>query len=160
MTVIDEARSLIENRLRIIEDEVDRLRRALPHLAEGSAPRRPRSTAGSGSGRRATKSRGGGKRAPKGARRGQFLQAVADAGPDGVSVSQIAKKLNIVPQPLYAIGKDLERARAVTKDGSLYKPVGSTPKADKPPRAAKASKRQQAGAKAKHQKATEGPAGP
>ena len=111
MSVLDDARALIERQIGELDEEANRLRSVLGHLGKPTAP--------GASGRRTRRSRNGsGPRAKHGQRRQEFLDAVAKK--PGISVAEVAGQLGIVPQPLYAIAKTAVEEKAVTKDGSGY----------------------------------------
>lgn len=102
-----ELKSLIEERLRELDDEAARLRKALVVLvADRSKPIRPEP----GRLRRAAPAKS---RAAPGQRRAQFLEAVK-ANP-GVKGSQLAREIGISLTQAY------ELARALRKDGSIRK---------------------------------------
>src|SRR5690349_1382325 len=101
--VLDQARSLIEERLKEIDDERKRLERALSDL-QGTrrGPGRPRGSAsGSGSGRRQSSGGSGRRRRRRrgGTRADQALKHVQEN--PGIRASEIATKLNIKPNYVY-----------------------------------------------------------
>ncbi len=113
--VLDKARSLIEERLKELDDERKRLEKALSNLkGESRGPGRPRgsrSTTSSGSGRRRRRRRGG-------TRADHALKAVQEQ--PGISASEIASKLKIKPNYVYRVMSDLVKDGKVTKDGRGY----------------------------------------
>jgi hypothetical protein len=114
---VDEAASLIRERLRELESERAQLERALASLTGGRqgrrGPGRPRGTtttrAAAGTRRRR---RRGGTRADQAVR-------LVKANP-GISASEIAKKMRIKPNYLYRVLGDLEKEGRVKKDGRSY----------------------------------------
>jgi sugar-specific transcriptional regulator TrmB len=119
-SVLDKARSLIEGRLKELEDEKRRLEKALSNLkGERRGPGRPRgsrSASGSGGGRRRRRRRGG-------TRADHALKAV-QAQP-GISASEIAAKLKIKPNYVYRVMAGLAEDGKVTKDGRGYTATGA-----------------------------------
>jgi sugar-specific transcriptional regulator TrmB len=112
--VLNEARSLVERRLRELDQERTRLERALSDLTGGRVgrrrPGRPRG-AGAGRGRR----RRGGTRAD---------QAVKIVGSNpGITASEIAKRMRIKPNYLYRVMGDLQKEGRVRKRGRGYHPT-------------------------------------
>jgi sugar-specific transcriptional regulator TrmB len=118
--VLDKARSLIEGRLKELEDEKRRLEKALSNLkGERRGPGRPRgsrSASGSSGGRRRRRRRGG-------TRADHALKAV-EAQP-GISASEIATKLKIKPNYVYRVMAGLAEDGKVTKDGRGYTATGA-----------------------------------
>ena len=119
-SVLDKARSLIEGRLKELEDEKRRLEKALSNLkGERRGPGRPRgsrSASGSSGGRRRRRRRGG-------TRADHALKAV-QAQP-GISASEIATKLKIKPNYVYRVMAGLAEDGKVTKDGRGYTATGA-----------------------------------
>jgi sugar-specific transcriptional regulator TrmB len=119
---LDKARSLIEARIREIDDERKQLEKALSNLGGKRGPGRPR---GSGTGTR--RSSGG---APKrrrrrrgGTRADQALKHVTEN--PGIRASEIATKMNIKPNYVYRVMSELESDGKVTKKGREYHPTAS-----------------------------------
>lgn len=108
--VLRDARTLIERQLSAIDDEEQRLRRALSHL-DGDHRRRGGRPQRSGSGTTQ-------KRAGRGERRRQFFDAVA--GKPGISVAEIAKQHKTSAGPFYAIARTAVEEQTVKKSGSGY----------------------------------------
>jgi hypothetical protein len=109
--VVNQARKLIEVRLRELEDEANRLREALSGLSiDGRTPRRspgsPRAVSGKAQ-------RGTGKRAPRGQREAQFL-AVLQRNP-GAKVSEIAREMRVAPNQVYGLARRLQHSRKIAK---------------------------------------------
>jgi DNA invertase Pin-like site-specific DNA recombinase len=111
--VLSEARSLVQKRLRELDQERARLERALADLTGGRAGRRgPGRPRGSGRGR----GRRGGTRA---------AQAVRIVGRNpGITASEIAKRMKIKPNYLYRVMGDLQKEGQVRKKGRGYHPAG------------------------------------
>ncbi len=122
--VLDQARSLIEERLKEIDEERKRLERALSDLkGTRRGPGRPRGSAAarpaSSGGRRRRRRRGG-------TRGDQALKHVQEN--PGIRASEIATKLNIKPNYVYRVMSDLEKDGKVEKKGREYHAVApSTP---------------------------------
>jgi DNA invertase Pin-like site-specific DNA recombinase len=111
--VLNEARSLVEKRLKELDQEKTRLERALADLGGGSSGRRgPGRPRGSGGGRR--RRRRGGTRADQAVK-------IVESNP-GVSASEVAKQLKIKPNYLYRVMGDLEKEGRVSKRGRGYHP--------------------------------------
>ncbi len=114
--VLDQARSLIEERLKELDDERKRLERALADL-RGKA-RRPGRPAGSG-GKRKTAAAGGRRRRRRGGTRAdQALKHVREN--PGIRASEIAAKLKIKPNYVYRVMSGLEKDGKVEKKGREY----------------------------------------
>jgi CRP-like cAMP-binding protein len=127
--VLTEARSKIEAGLAEINEERQRLERALSHLT----------TSNGGSSRKARRKPSGGspgvpgrkrkKQAPKGQRREEVLTTVTKD--PGITAAKVAKKLNISPSQASSVAKGLRDEKLVTKKGPAYT-AKSQPKAKKP----------------------------
>jgi DNA invertase Pin-like site-specific DNA recombinase len=122
--VLDEARQLVQKRLADLDDERQRLERALAELGgkvTKRSPGRPRGSsnakpAGStGTTPRRRKRRGG-------TRADQAVNLIASA--PGISASDVAKQMKIKPNYLYRVLGDLEKEGRVKKDGRQYYPAG------------------------------------
>ena len=112
---LQQARALLEQRLRELDDERRQVERALAQIAEGptAGRRRPGRPRGSTTGRRGR---------PRGSKRAdQTLAAVKDN--PGITASEIAKKLGIKPNYVYRLMGDLSKAGTVRKDGRGYHAV-------------------------------------
>lgn len=109
---IDDARSLIEGRLRDLDAERKKLENALRELSGGVARKarvgRPRRT-----------SSGSGKRKRKGGSRADHALSYIVKHP-GASASDVAKKLKIKPNYLYRVLGGLEKEGKVKKSGRSY----------------------------------------
>jgi hypothetical protein len=127
--VLDEARQLVESRLRDLDEERKRLERALAELVGGGKPttrRGPGRPKGSTNrtttaGRRATGPRRRRKR--RGGTRADQAVKLIESQP-GISASDVAKTMKIKPNYLYRVLGDLEKEGRVKKDGHQYYPAG------------------------------------
>jgi len=120
--VLDQARSLIEKRLKELDDERKRLERALAEMkGTKRGPGRPR---GSSSGRRRSSATGAKRRRRRrgGTRAEQALKHVVEN--PGIRASEIATKLNIKPNYVYRVMSELSEDGKVKKDGRGYKATG------------------------------------
>jgi transposase-like protein len=127
---VAEATAKIEERLRELGTERQVAERALAGL-EGARTGRP-STPPPTSARKRRR-----KRAPRGQRREQFIAAVGEK--PGSTVAQIAKKIGTVPNPFYALARQLVKDGLIEQDGSGYR-MTKEPEPKKPTRAKKAGK--------------------
>src|SRR5690242_9313031 len=111
--VLDEARQLVESRLRDLDEERKRLERALAELGgrvTRRGPGRPKgstskSTGGATAPRRRRRKRRGGTRAD------QAVKLIEQQ--PGISASDVAKAMKIKPNYLYRVLGDLEKERRV-----------------------------------------------
>ncbi len=111
--VLNEARALVQKRLRELDQERARLERALADLTGGRVGRRrPGHPPGSGGGRR--KRRGG--------TRGAQAVKIVNSNP-GITASEIAKRMKIKPNYLYRVMGDLQKDGQVRKKGGGYHPA-------------------------------------
>jgi transposase-like protein len=111
--VLNEARTLVEKRLRELDQERARLERALADLTGGRVGRRrPGRPPGSG---RARRRRRGGTRAD------QAVKIVGDN--PGISASEVAKRMKIKPNYLYRVMGDLQKEGRIRKRGRGYHPA-------------------------------------
>jgi hypothetical protein len=105
---VDQARTLLERRLKELDDERKQVQAALAGLGSRRGPGRPR---GSGARRRR---RGGG-------RADQAVKLISKN--PGISVSELGKKMRLkAPNYLYRVLPDLERDGRVKKRGKGYYP--------------------------------------
>jgi hypothetical protein len=106
---VDQARTLLERRLKELDDERRQVQAALSGLTKGRrGPGRPR---GSGGRRRR---RGGG-------RADQAVKLIKQN--PGISVSELGKKMRLkAPNYLYRVLPDLEREGRIRKKGKGYHP--------------------------------------
>lgn len=127
--VLDEARELVEKRLADLNEERQRLERALAELGgsvkAGGGRRRPGRPRKAGPGRPA----GSTSTAPRKKRRRRRGGTRADQavalieGQPGISASEVAKSMKIKPNYLYRVLGDLEKEGRVKKDGRNYFPA-------------------------------------
>jgi hypothetical protein len=120
---LDQARRLLESRLNEVEDEANRLRRAISSLSEGSAGAAAKSSpsklrAGR-SARSKPRAKPRAKRARRGEREGQLLASIK-AHPEN-SVSQHARAIGVSPQQAYPLLKRLGAAGRIEKTASGYR---------------------------------------
>src|SRR5690242_1481460 len=123
--VLNEARDLVTKRLAELNEERQRLERALSELGGGTATRRgPGRPAGSGrgpgrppkAGKKAGTRR---RRRRRGGTRADQAVKLVEQNP-GISASDIAKSMKIKPNYLYRVLGDLEKEGRVKKDGRSY----------------------------------------
>jgi CRP-like cAMP-binding protein len=123
-----QARSLIEDRIKELDDERKRLERALADLTgTRRGPGRPRGSTGSSNGRR--RSAGTPKRRRRrrgGTRAEQALKHVTEN--PGIRASEIASKMSIKPNYVYRVMSELESDGKVKKKGREYHPAGASSK--------------------------------
>ena len=127
--VLDEARELVQKRLADLDEERNRLERALAELGGKAAkrsPGRPRgskssSTASTSSSSKAATPRKRRKR--RGGTRADQAVDLIESQP-GISASDVAKTMKIKPNYLYRVLGDLEKEGRVKKDGRQYYPGG------------------------------------
>jgi hypothetical protein len=107
---VDQARALLERRLKELDDERRQVQSALSGLAKGKrGPGRPRGT----SGRR--RRRRGGSRADQAVR-------IITQNP-GITVSELGKKMRLkAPNYLYRVLPDLQKEGRIRKKGRGYFP--------------------------------------
>jgi len=123
--VLDEARDLVKKRLAELDDERQRLERALAELGgkvtarAGRGPGRPR---GSGSKAAATAGAPKKRRRRRSGTRADQAVALIESNP-GISASDVAKTMKIKPNYLYRVLGDLEKEKRVTKKGRQYFPT-------------------------------------
>ena len=118
--VLDEARDLVKKRLAELDDERQRLERALAELGGkvvGRPGRRPGRPRGSG-----TKAAGPKKRRRRSGTRADQAVSLVEGSP-GISASDIAKQMKIKPNYLYRVLGDLEKEGRVKKKGRQYYPA-------------------------------------
>jgi hypothetical protein len=115
-STLDRARTLIEDRLKELDDERKRLEKALSNLVGEvrRGPGRPRRSSSSplGSGGRPRRRRRGGTRAE------HAMKAVQEQ--PGITATEIAKKLKIKPNYVYRVMADLTKDGKVVKKGRGY----------------------------------------
>lgn len=118
---VEQAASLLKDRIGELEDELAKLQRALADLTDGREgrrrPGRPRATSAGGSTttRRRRRRRGG-------TRADQAVKIISDN--PGVTASEIAKRMRIKPNYLYRVLGDLQKEGRVKKSGRSYTATG------------------------------------
>jgi hypothetical protein len=106
---VDQARTLLEKRLKELDDERRQVQSALAGLGRKRGPGRPRGSAG---GRR--RRRGGG-------RAEQAVKIISDN--PGITVAELGKKMRLkAPNYLYRVLPGLEKEGRIRKRGSGYHP--------------------------------------
>ncbi len=124
--VLDDARQLVEKRLAELNEERERLERALAELggkATRRSPGRPRGRKASTGGTGGAKKTGRKRRARRGGTRADQAVKLIESQP-GISASDVAKTMKIKPNYLYRVLGDLEKEGRVKKDGRQYYPAG------------------------------------
>jgi predicted Rossmann fold nucleotide-binding protein DprA/Smf involved in DNA uptake len=121
-SAVDEAASLLRDRISELDSERAKLERALASLTDGRegkrGPGRPRGSSAaqaSANGRKRRRSRKGGTRAE------HALKVIAEN--PGISASEIAQKLEIKPNYMYRVLTELQADGKVKKEGRAYLPV-------------------------------------
>ncbi len=113
-SAVDQAASLLKDRIDELEGELSKLQRALANLTDGRqgrrGPGRPR-----GSATRSTTTR----RRRRGGTRADQAVKLIKANP-GISASEIAKRMKIKPNYLYRVLGDLQKEGRVKKAGRKY----------------------------------------
>jgi transposase-like protein len=120
--VLDEARELVQKRLADLDEERQRLERALAELAgkvTRRAPGRPRGRARKAAATTAAPRK---RRRRSGTRADQAVKLIEKQ--PGISASDVAKTMKIKPNYLYRVLGDLEKDGRVKKDGRQYYPAG------------------------------------
>jgi sugar-specific transcriptional regulator TrmB len=111
--VLDQARSLIEERLKELDEERKRLERTLSDLTHGKVGRRrPGRPRGSGTRTTQTRRRRGSTRAD------QAVKLVSEN--PGITASEVAKRMRIKPNYVYRVMGDLQKEGKVRKRGRGY----------------------------------------
>jgi CRP-like cAMP-binding protein len=128
--VLDEARDLVQKRLADLDEERNRLERALAELGGKSTKRSPGRPRGSKSGAAsstpsASTSRTAAaprkRRKRRGGTRADQAVSLIESQP-GISASDVAKTMKIKPNYLYRVLGDLEKEGRIKKDGRKYFP--------------------------------------
>jgi sugar-specific transcriptional regulator TrmB len=129
--VLDHARELVEKRLVELNEERERLERALAELGgkvTRRSPGRPRGRAKGAKASAATAATGtagtGRKRRRRGGTRADQAVNLIEKQP-GISASDVAKTMKIKPNYLYRVLGDLEKEGRVKKDGRQYYPTAA-----------------------------------
>ena len=123
-SVVDDARELVEKRLAELNEERERLERALAELGgkvTRRAPGRPRGRAKAAAGGSAKTGRKR-RRGRRGGTRADQAVNLIEKQP-GISASDVAKTMKIKPNYLYRVLGDLEKEGRVKKDGRNYFPA-------------------------------------
>jgi sugar-specific transcriptional regulator TrmB len=111
---VEQAASLLKNRINELEKELGRLQRALSNLTDGRqgrrGPGRPRGAAASTTTRR---------RRRRGSTRADQAVKIISENP-GITASEIAKQMRIKPNYLYRVLGDLQKEGRVKKSGRSY----------------------------------------
>jgi ribosomal protein S25 len=126
---LDKARDIVKERLAELEDERNRLERALSERdgkagGTGRRPGRPRGTGRPAAGRPAKKAAATRPRRTRRRRsntRADQAVKLVEKNP-GISASEIAKSMKIKPNYLYRVLSDLEKEGRVKKQGRKYQP--------------------------------------
>lgn len=105
---IDEARGLLEGRLRELDSERAKVERAIEALRD----RAPRRRSGAGETKTPRRPRSGGTRAE------QALKVVKRQ--PGLRASEIAGKIGVAPNYVYRVMADLQKQGKVRKDGRVF----------------------------------------
>jgi predicted HTH transcriptional regulator len=116
--VLDQARSLIEDRIKELDDERRRLESTLADITGGRIGRRRRGRPRGAARRRTTARRGGRRRTT---RADQAARQVKNN--PGITASEIAKKMRIQPNYVYRVMGDLQKQGKVRKKGKGYVPA-------------------------------------
>jgi sugar-specific transcriptional regulator TrmB len=113
VSVVDEARGLIERAIRELDHERNRLEKALRELGKDGTRKRPGRPKGSG------KAAAPKRRRRKGSNRADQAAKIIQKEP-GLTASEIAKKMRIKPNYLYRVLAGLEKEQRVKKTGRKY----------------------------------------
>jgi DNA invertase Pin-like site-specific DNA recombinase len=118
---VEEAATLIRERIRELDGERAQLQRALASLTGGREGRRGPGRPQGSSNSTATRTRGRRRRGRRNTRADQAVKLV-EASP-GISASEIARKMHIKPNYLYRVLAELQKDGRVRKDGRAYHPA-------------------------------------
>jgi sugar-specific transcriptional regulator TrmB len=114
-SAVDQAATLLKDRISELEGELAKLQRALSNLTDGRqgrrGPGRPRSSSTASTGTRRRRRRGG-------TRADQAVKLIRDN--PGITASEIAKRMRIKPNYLYRVLGDLQKEGRVKKSGRAY----------------------------------------
>jgi hypothetical protein len=109
---VDQARSLLEKRLRELDDERKQVEAALTGLGKRAIRRGPGRPRGSGA--------GGGRRRRAGTRANQAVRIIKQN--PGITVSELGKKMKLNhPNYLYRVLPDLQKEGRIKRDGKGYR---------------------------------------
>src|SRR5215211_2968711 len=115
---VDQAATLLKNRISELENELGKLQRALANLTEGRQGRRgPGRPRGSRANNAPTLTRR--RRRRRGGTRADQAVRLIKANP-GITASEIARKMKIQPNYLYRVLGDLQKDGKVKKSGRSY----------------------------------------
>jgi len=113
-SAVDQAATLLKERISELESELGKLQRALANLTDGRhgrrGPGRPRGSTAGGTRRR--RRRRGGTRAD------QAVKLIQQN--PGITASEIARQMKIQPNYLYRVLGDLQKEGRVKKSGRSY----------------------------------------
>ena len=121
--VLDEARDLVQKRLAELDDERQRLERALGELGGKAAKRAGRPKGSPNAKSASTGSTTPRRRKRRGGTRADEAVKLITKQP-GISASDVAKTMKIKPNYLYRVLGDLEKEKRVKKKGRQYYPGG------------------------------------
>jgi sugar-specific transcriptional regulator TrmB len=111
-SAVDQAATLLKERIAELESELAKLKRALVNLSDGpQARRRPGRPRGSG--------RGTNRGRRRGLSRAEQAVKVIQQNP-GISAAEIARKMSIQPTYLYRVLGDLQKQGTIKKAGRTY----------------------------------------
>lgn len=113
-TAVDQAASLLKDRISELEGELQKLQRALASLTDGRQGRR-----GPGRPRGGSTRSGGGRRRRRGGTRADQAVKLISQNP-GITASEIATRMRIKPNYLYRVLGDLQKEGRVKKQGRKY----------------------------------------
>jgi sugar-specific transcriptional regulator TrmB len=116
-SAVDQAASLLKDRIDELEGELSKLQRALANLTDGRQGRRgPGRPRGSATRRSTTATR---RRGRRGGTRAEQAVKLIKANP-GITASEVAKQMKIKPNYLYRVLGDLQKEGRVKKSGRSY----------------------------------------
>ncbi len=111
-SAVDQAATLLQQRIAELESELAKLQRALANLTDGRQGRRgPGRPRGSAAGTRTRRRRGG-------TRADQAVRLIKQN--PGITASEIARKMSIQPNYLYRVLGELQKEGKVKKSGRSY----------------------------------------
>jgi ribosomal protein S25 len=113
-SAVDQAATLLRERISELEGELSKLQRALANLTDGRQGRR-----GPGRPRGSTTTTGRRRRRRRGGTRADQAVKHIQQNP-GITASEIARKMNIQPNYLYRVLGDLQKEGKVKKSGRSY----------------------------------------
>jgi hypothetical protein len=118
-TSVDQAASLLRDRLRELDAERADIERALASITNGRQGRRGPGRPRGSTTRAASGSTGGRRRGRRRNTRSDQAVKLIKANP-GISASEVAKKMQIKPNYLYRVLGDLQKEGRVKKSGRSY----------------------------------------